>query len=111
MLIYVFPGSAYQIQGLLGNIAQVPAVGAKGGWGLYHILRRTMFLLLLDLGLSFSWLVPGLYIYPNLWDFFHRASSMLVSDICGRPQVCHYSVDGMVLRKFYQFQAVARLGQ
>ena len=34
MLICVFPGLAYQGQGLLGNVAMVPAVDVGGGWGL-----------------------------------------------------------------------------
>ena len=72
MLIYVFPGSAYWSQGLLGSVALVLAVGVKGGWGLYCILRRMVFLSLPDLGLSFSWLVPGLNIYPSLWGLFHK---------------------------------------
>ena len=62
--------------GLLRNVAWVPVVGVRVGWGPCHILRRTVILLSLDLVLSCSWPVPGLDIYPNLWDLFHKASSM-----------------------------------
>ena len=65
---------------------------------------------LLDWVLSCSWPVPGLNIYPSLWDLFDKVSSVWVSDICGRLQVSNYSVDGMVLKNFYQSQAVVRLG-
>ena len=82
----------------------------RGGWGLCHILRRMVYLQLLDLELSCSWQVSSLNIYPNLWGLFHKASSMWVSGDCGRLWVCHYSVDGMVLRKSYQFWASVRLG-
>ena len=109
-LIYVFPGLAYQNQDLLANVGWVPVVDVKGGWGLCQILRRTVILLFLDLVLSSSWLVPGLNIYPNLWGLFHKASSMWVSGICGRLQVCCYSVDGKMLKKFYQCRVVVRLG-
>ena len=40
MLICVFPGSAYQSQGLLGNIAWALTVDIVEGWGLFHIPRR-----------------------------------------------------------------------
>ena len=106
----MFPGLAYQNQDLLGNIAWVPVAGVRGGWGPCHILRRMVIQPSLDLVLSCSWLVPGLNIYPNLWGLFHKVSSMWVSGICGRLQVCHYSVDGKELKKFYQCQAIVRLG-
>ena len=106
----MFLGLAFQNQDCLVNVAWVPVVDVRGCWGLCHILRRMVILPSLDLLLSCSWLVPGLNIYPNLWDLFHKASSMWVLGICGRLQVCHYSVDGKVLKKFYQCQAVVRLG-
>ena len=109
-LIDVFLGLAYPNQDLLGNIAWVPAVVVEGGWGLCCILERMVILPSLDWVLPFSLPVPGLNIYPNLWGLFHKVSSVLISDICGRLQVSHYSVDGKVLKKFYQCQAVVRLG-
>ena len=109
-LIYVFPGPAYQSHDLLANIAWIPVVGVRGGWGLCCILRKTVILPVVDLVFSCSWLVPGLNIYPNLWGLFHKAFSMWVSGICGRLRVCHYSMDGKMLKKFYQCQAVVRLG-
>ena len=76
MLICVFPGSAYQSQGLLGNVAWIQAIGVGGGWGLCHILRRMVFLQLPNLELSCNWQVAGLNIYPSLQGLFHKASSM-----------------------------------
>ena len=61
---------------LLRNIAWVPVVGVRVGWGPCCILRRMVILSLLDLVLSCSWPVPGLDIYPNLWGLFHKASLM-----------------------------------
>ena len=110
MLICVFPGLAYWSQGLLGNVAWVVAVDVGGGWGIWHIPRRMVFLQLPNLELSCKWQVPALNIYPSLQGLFHKVSLMWVSSICGRLQACHYSVDGMVLGKSCQFQVVVRLG-
>ena len=110
MLICVFPGSAYQSQGLLGIVAWALIVDVGEGWGLFHIPRRMVFLQLSNLDLSCNWWVPGLNTCPNSWDLFHKVSLMWVSGICGRLQACFYSVDGMVLRISCQFQVVLRLG-
>ena len=110
MLICVFPSSAYQSQGLLGNVAWVLTVDVVGDWGYFHILRRMVFPWLLNLVLSFNWQIPGLNTYPSLWDLFHKVSLMLVSGICGRLLACHYSVGGMVLRIYCQFQVIVGLG-
>ena len=66
IVICVFPGSAYWIQGLLGNVAWVLAVDVGEGWGLCHIPRRMVFLQLPNLELSCNWPVPGLNICPSL---------------------------------------------
>ena len=108
--ICVFPGSAYQSQGLLGNIAWVLTVDVVEGWGLFHIPRRMVFLHLPNLVLSCNWWVPGINTCPSLQDLFHKLSLTLVSGICGRPLTCPYSVGGMVLRISCQFQGVVRLG-
>ena len=71
VLICVFPGSAYQSEGLLGNIAGVLAVDVRGGWDLCHIPRRMVFLQLPNLELSCNWQVPGLNIYPSLQGLSH----------------------------------------
>ena len=109
VLIYVFPGSTYQSQGLLGNVAWVLAVDVGKGWGLIHIPRRMVFLHLPNLELSHNWQVPGLNTCSSLGDLFHKVYLTWVSGICGKLQVCHYSVDGKVLRIFCQFQVVLRL--
>ena len=70
MLICVFPGSAYQSQGLLGNIAWVLTVDVGEGWGVFHIPRRMVFLQLPNLELSCKWQVPGLITCPSSWDLF-----------------------------------------
>ena len=110
MLICVFPSSAYQSQGLLGNIAWVLTVDVGEGWDLFHIPRRMVFLQLPNSVLSCYWQVPGLNTCPSLQDLFHKVSLTWVSGICGRLQACCYSVDGMVLRISCQFQVVVRLG-
>ena len=102
MLICVFPGSAYQSQGLLGNVAWVLSVDVMEGWGLFHIPRRMVFPQLPNSVLSCNWWVPDSNTCPSQWDLFCKVSLTLVSDICGRPLACHYCVGGMALRIFYQ---------
>ena len=107
MLAYGFPNLTCQSQDLQENVAWVPEVDVMAGWGLCHIPTKMVILLLLDLVQFCNWQVPGLSICPNLWGPFHKVSSVLASNTCGKLPIHHYSGDGMEQRKFYQFPAVA----
>ena len=72
----MFPGLAYQSQGLIGNIAWVLTVDVGEGWSLFCIPRGMVFLQLPNLVLSYNWQVPGLNTCPSSWDFFTKFLNM-----------------------------------
>ena len=65
MLICVFPSSAYENQGLLGNVACNLTSDVVEGLDLFHIPRRIVFLQLPSLVLFCNWQVLDSNTYPS----------------------------------------------
>ena len=91
-------------------IACAPEAGEEVNLDLFHKLRRMEILLWLHLVLVYNWQEPDWCICPSWMGPSRITSSGWVSDTYGKLLTFHCSVDGKVLKIFFQFLIASVLG-